>query len=116
VKRLLLLVVCIGGAPAAGHAQDVPPQTAYITGAPVPEFLGLATLGGRYAIELGTDCEAVVPGVNVIVSETPDQPLLQVVDPIAGVQPQRCAINHRQHMSDVQCATNVAGACDVTFS
>jgi hypothetical protein len=97
-------------------AQEALPEPAYVTAAPVPSVLGLATLGGRYAVQLGEGCDRVVPGVNVILYESPDEPWLRVVDPFSGVLTEVCAVTHRQHVSDVPCATNAAGACDVAFS
>jgi len=85
----------------------------YLTSAPIPEWLGLATLGGRDAIQLGDGCLNVVPGVNVLLDDGRE---LQVVDPIKGVQPTTCAVVQRIHMSDVPCATSQLGVCDVAFS
>ena len=85
----------------------------YVTGAPVPNWLGLATLGGRDAIQLGEGCEDVVPGVNVLVHE---DGALQIVDPVRGAQADRCTLVQRVHMSDAPCAQNGAGVCDVAFS
>jgi hypothetical protein len=85
----------------------------YITGAPIPSWLGLATLGGRDAIELGDGCGSVVPGVNVILDESG---LMRVVDPMRGIDQDTCVIVNRLHMSDMPCATNQSGTCDVAFS
>ncbi len=85
----------------------------YVTGAPVPNWLGLATLGGRDAILLGDGCGDVVPGVNVLVDE---DGALQIVDPVRGVQADMCTLVQRVHMSDAPCAQNGAGVCDVAFS
>jgi hypothetical protein len=85
----------------------------YVTGAPVPEWLGLATLDGRDAIQLGDGCADVVPGVNVIIDDNGE---LQVIDPLSGPQAQQCEIVNRVHMSDVPCATGQLGTCDVAFS
>jgi hypothetical protein len=93
--------------------QAAPGAYAYVTGAPVPEWLGLATLGGRDAIQLGEGCADVVPGVNVVVD---DDGALQVIDPVRGMGPLLCEVVNRVHMSDVPCATSRQGVCDVAFS
>lgn len=94
-------------------AQLLPQQSGYVTGAPMRDWLGLATIGGRDAVQLSDGCTAIAPGVNVLVDDAGD---LQVIDPITGLQPDICVISSRQHVSDVPCATNPAGACDVAFS
>jgi hypothetical protein len=94
-------------------AQSAPDQYAYITAAPIPDWLGLATSSGRDAIQLGDGCAGVLPGVNVIQVEADE---VQVVDPLRGLQPETCTILQRLHMSDVPCATNTSGACDIAFS
>ncbi len=108
----LVLVSAPARASTVGSA-----QTAYITGAPIPYWLGLATPEGRDAIQLGSGCDGVVPGVNVVqlASEGSD-PKLQVVDPILGLQSDLCLVIERRHMSDAPCAKNPAGLCDVAFS
>jgi hypothetical protein len=87
-------------------------QSGYLTGAPVPDWVGLATPGGRDAIMLGEGCETAAPGVNVVML---DSDHVQVVDPFLGVLPVPCTLARRMHMSDVPCAHNPAGACDVAF-
>jgi hypothetical protein len=87
-------------------------QSGYLTGAPVPDWLGLATAGGRDAIVLGEGCETAAPGVNVVIL---DSDHVQVVDPLAGPQPGACTLATRVRMSDVPCALNPAGLCDVAF-
>jgi hypothetical protein len=94
-------------------SQSVPVMYGYVTNAPVPRWLGLATLGGRDAIQLGDGCATVVPGVNVLIEDNGE---LQVVDPIKGVQPTACVVVNRIHMSDTPCATSQVGVCDVAFS
>jgi hypothetical protein len=84
-----------------------------MTGTPLPDWLGLATTSGRDAVQLGDGCAGVLPGVNVVVE---DSGHLQVIDPVRGVEPNVCEVNSRTHISDVPCATNAAGACDVAFS
>ncbi len=116
ITRLLIGALLLGVlllAPAAVRAQTQPDPNGYVTGSPVTDWLGLATSAGRDAIQLGDGCTGVVPGVNVVQDEAGD---LQIVDPIRGIQPDRCVIINRLHMSDVPCARNAAGACDVTFS
>jgi hypothetical protein len=94
-------------------AQVAPVADGYVTGAPVPEWLGLATLGGRDAIQLGDGCGDVVPGVNVIINGDGE---LQVIDPLRGPDSELCEVVNRVHMSDVPCATSGSGECDVAFS
>jgi hypothetical protein len=92
-------------------------QTAYVTGTPVPAWLGLATPDGRDAIQLADDCNIVVPGVNVVEHRLENMHLaLQVVDPILGPQSDVCEVVGRRHMSDVPCSRNTEGVCDVAFS
>ena len=88
-------------------------QTGYVTGAPVPNWLGLATLDGRDAIQLGDNCSMVAPGVNIIIDVEGE---LQIVDSLGGLQPDVCRIVNEVHMSDVPCATSPAGECDVAFA
>src|SRR5262249_32653521 len=95
------------------RAVSAPPQTGYLTGAPVPDWFGLATLRGRDAIQISSTCRGVVPGVNVILRDGGE---LQVIDPISGVQPEACSILLQLHMPDVPCVQNAAGTCDVAFS
>jgi len=99
---------------SAGVEHD--PRIGYLTAAPVPHMLGLATLGGRDAVVLGSGCESAVPGVRVIQDEGSGAPQLRVVDPVQGLLDDVCTVVFRQHMSDVPCATNPAGWCDVAFS
>jgi hypothetical protein len=108
--------VLVVGAPSGATAGDGA-EPAYITGAPVPDWLGLATVQGRDAIQLGDGCGAVVPGVNVVQLSSEDVDLaLQVVDPILGRQPDVCVVVERRHMSNAPCARNPSGVCDVAFS
>lgn len=93
--------------------QVMPEQSGYVTGTPMPDWLGLATINGRDAVQLGDGCGGVTPGVNVVVDESGD---LHVIDPVVGLEPDVCVVSTRQHVSDVPCATNPAGACDVAFS
>jgi hypothetical protein len=94
-------------------SQVGPDAYGYVTGAPVPQWLGLATLTGRDAIQLGEGCADVAPGVNVLLEDDNE---LQVVDPIKGVEPDTCEVVQRVHMSNVPCATSRLGVCDVAFS
>jgi hypothetical protein len=84
----------------------------YLTGAPVPEWLGLATADGRHAIMLGAGCGAAAPGMNVVILDVDH---VQIVDPLSGPFPGACTIISRMRMSDVPCARNPAGLCDVAF-
>jgi hypothetical protein len=99
-------------AAAVAVALLAPENAGYLTGAPVPDWLGLATPDGRYAIVLGEGCEAAAPGVNVVILDS-DQ--MQVVDPLDGPRPEACTLARRVRMSDVPCARNPAGLCDVAF-
>jgi hypothetical protein len=91
----------------------IPPgQSGYLTGAPVSGWFGLATSGGRDAVVLGDGCDMAAPGMNVVVLNTDH---LQVVDPLEGPQPGACTLTRRLHMSDVPCARNPTGLCDVAF-
>ena len=85
----------------------------YVTAAPVPDWLGLATPAGRDAIQLSAGCSAVVPGMNVLIL---DDDVLQPIDPIEGLMPKTCTLVQRVHMSDIPCARNAQAACDVAFS
>ncbi len=87
-------------------------QSGYLTGAPVPDWLGLATTGGRDAIVLGEGCETAAPGVNVVIL---DSEHVQLVDPLAGPRPGACTLGTRVHMSDMPCVRNPMGLCDVAF-
>jgi hypothetical protein len=87
-------------------------RSGYLTGAPVPDWLGLATASGRDAIAFGEGCATAGPGVNVIIL---DSDHVQVVDPLAGPRPGACTLTTRVRMSDVPCARNPAGLCDVAF-
>jgi hypothetical protein len=89
-----------------------PEQSGYLTGAPVPDWLGLATPGGRDAIVFGDGCDTAAPGLNVVIL---DSDHVQVVDPLTGPQPGACTLAMRVRMSDVPCARNPAGLCDVAF-
>lgn len=89
-----------------------PDQSGYLTGAPVPDWLGLAITGGRDAIVLGDGCETAAPGLNVVILD-PDH--IQVIDPLAGPVPGVCTLTRRMRMSNVPCARNLAGLCDVAF-
>jgi hypothetical protein len=113
--------VLVSSAPSPAWSQDTL-QHAYVTGAPVPDWLGLATQSGRDAIRLGEGFSGVAPGVNVLqeIAEVPDDEAvgltLQVVDPVLGVQAEVCTVIERLHMSDVPCARNADGVCDVAHS
>ena len=91
---------------------SAPGQSGYLTGAPVPDWVGLATAGGRYAIVLGEGCDTAEPGVNVVIL---DSDHVQVVDPLDGPRPGACTLARQVLMSDVPCARNPAGLCDVAF-
>ena len=91
---------------------SAPEQSGYLTGAPVPDWLGLATADGRDAIVLGDGCETAAPGLNVVIL---DSDHVQVVDPVTGPLGEACTLASRVRMSDVPCARNPAGLCDVTF-
>jgi hypothetical protein len=87
-------------------------QTGYFTGAPVPDWIGLATAGGRDAVVLGDGCDPAAPGMNVVVL---DSDHVQLLDPLEGPLPGVCALATRLHLSDVPCAQDPRGRCDVAF-
>jgi hypothetical protein len=91
---------------------SAPEQSGYLTGAPVPDWLGLATAAGRDAIVLGDGCGAAAPGMNVVIL---DSDHVQVVDPLTGPSPGACTLVARVHMSDLPCTRDPAGLCDVAF-
>jgi hypothetical protein len=68
-----------------------------------PDRLGLATLAGRYMLELGDGCEGLVAGMNV--------ELIIGSDDTALISP-ACSITIGQRMSSVPCFT-VDDVCDV---
>ncbi len=121
--RAVLALACLGlvCGPTTAASQETA-QYAYVTGAPVPDWLGLATQSGRDAIRLGDGCTSVAPGVNVLESlaqVSDDEPIdltLQVVDPVLGIQAEVCTVVQRLHMSDVPCARNAELVCDVAHS
>ena len=87
-------------------------QSGYLTGAPVPDWLALATAVGRDAVVLGDGCDVATPGMNVLML---DSDHLELVDPLVGPLPGACQLVRRLHMSDVPCAHNPQGQCDVAF-
>jgi hypothetical protein len=117
VRWLLLAIsaAALGVWPA--FAQEGP-QQAYVTADPGrSDRVGLATQDGRYALVLGDGCDQVVPGVNVLMS-TDDAGglLLQVVDPILGVQDQAYSVLDQERVGDTPCGKNPAGQCDVGWA
>jgi hypothetical protein len=67
----------------------------------------VATQDGRYALTLGDGCDGAVPGVNVLMSSADAGSLmLQVIDPILGVQNQTCSVVDQECMSTEPCSTN----------
>lgn len=89
-----------------------PEELGYLTGAPVPDWIGLATAEGRDAIALGDGCDAATPGMNVVLL---DANHVMVVDPLTGPKAGACTLARRVHMSDVPCARSPVGLCDVAF-
>jgi hypothetical protein len=87
-------------------------QSGYLTGAPVPDWVGLATAVGRDAVVLSEGCDVASPGMNIRML---DSDHVQLVDPLAGLLPGACRLARRVHMSDVPCAHNPVGQCDVAF-
>ncbi len=90
-----------------------PEASGYVTGAPVTQWLGLATLDGCDAIQLGDGCANVVPGVNVVRHDGGE---LEVVDPIEGVAPDTCPVLEQVHISDVPCATSPSASSQASPS
>jgi hypothetical protein len=96
-------------------AQDVP-QQAYVTGNPANAgWLGLATVDGRYAIQLGEGCGDVVEGVNVLARSDEANLTLQVVDPTQGVLESVCTIVKRVRTGETPCAKNPDSLCDYAY-
>jgi hypothetical protein len=80
---------------------------AYTTADPVdPARIGLATLEGRYMVELGAGCEDVTAGVNVEVVWASED-MLMVPSASGG-----CVMFLGERMSDVPCF-QTDGVCDV---
>jgi hypothetical protein len=93
-------------------------QQAYVTADPDrSDRVGLATQDGRYALVLGDGCDGAVPGVNVLMStDAAGSLVLQVVDPLLGLQDQTCSVVEQERMGDTPCGKNPAGECDVAWS
>ena len=107
-----LAALCVAVSTLLLLSASPPEQSGYLTGAPVPDWLGLATTVGRDAVVLGDGCETATPGLNVVILD-PDH--VQVIDPLAGPVPGVCMLTRRVRMSNVPCARNLAGLCDVAF-
>jgi hypothetical protein len=104
-------------------------QQAYVTANPArSDRLGLATQDGWYSIEPGEGCAwlgpdagptgdpgVVQPGVNVLMHADGDALVLQVVDPLLGVQDAACPVAEWVRVSEQPCAKNPAGDCDVAY-
>jgi hypothetical protein len=72
---------------------------------------------GRYALPLGDGWDGIVPGVNVLMSSDEAGGLvLQVVDPILGLQDQACGVLDQERMGNHPCGKNLAGECDVAWA
>lgn len=81
---------------------------AYTTADPVnPERLGLATMDGRYMVELGDGCEGIAADMNVTLIGQTDDAAAITVDGTAI-----CSLRIEQRMSDVPCFT-IDDVCDV---
>ena len=93
-------------------------QQAYVTADPGrSDRVGLATQDGWYALVLGDGCDGIEPGVNVLMSTDDTGGLvLQVVDPILGLQDQACSVLDQEHLGSEPCGKNPAGECDVAWS
>jgi hypothetical protein len=100
----LVLVV-----PAPTRADE---ERGYLGGAPVDDWLALWTSDGVYAVQLGSGCDGVRAGLNVLI----DGDELRVIDPLLGVQDQACQLTVRDKRGDVPCATNPDGVCDVAWT
>jgi hypothetical protein len=88
-------------------AQVLTAPQAYTTGD--IDQLGLATLNGRYSIELGQGCDDIGPGVNVEL--LPGSGGVAAIAPIGSDQVCNVLIDERT--SDEPCAQNSDGDCDV---
>lgn len=88
-------------------AQAFVPMQAYTTADPVsPDRLGLATIDGRYMIELGAGCDGLEPGVNVEIVSIEDDTATLARDS------QACTVRVIQQMSTVPCF-QIEDVCDV---
>jgi hypothetical protein len=83
--------------------------SAYTTTVDVPDHLGLATTDGRFTIELGLGCDDLGPGMNV--AYLPGSGGVASIQVAGGDA--LCNVFVDGHTSDVPCAINDAGACDV---
>ena len=77
----------------------------------------LATHDGRHALVLDDGCDGVEPGVNMLRStDEAGGLMLQVIDPILGLQDQACSVLERECMGDTPCGKNPPGECDMAWS
>jgi|SRR5579859_6148595 len=93
-----------------GHAQVfVPPRAYTLSDASVAGQIDLATLDGRFTIELGPGCGDIVSGINV--------EFLPGSGGVAGIKlvgsDQVCNVLIDQRLSDTPCA-QIDGVCDVS--
>jgi hypothetical protein len=90
----------------------------YVTADPDPsDRVDLATHDGRHALVLDDGCDGVEPGVNMLRStDEAGGLMLQVIDPILGLQDQACSVLERECMGDTPCGKNPAGECDMAWS
>ena len=107
---LLFTALPLNAASATAQAQTAT-TSGYVTEAPNnPLWLALATPDGRWAIQLAGDCTAIVAEMNVTVEGRIDvDEDVQLVSAIG----ERCSLVESVRMSDVACARNTAGECDV---
>lgn len=85
---------------------------AYVTDSPITDWLALATPEGRWAIQFEDSCP-IQPFVNVVVLGEPDDPDVQLVSDDGQ---QTCGLAGRMKASDLPCAENRLGLCDVWYA
>ena len=92
-------------------AQTLPGLQTYTTPDPVGiGQIGLAMPNGRFVVDLGPGCDGITPGENVeLDAGSGDVGSLVLEDGTL------CNIYFVAALSDVPCATNDVGDCDVAF-
>lgn len=115
VLASLMLTVIVWSVIAAvrmAHGQAIgEPQRAYTVADPVREGgLGLATLGGRYAISVGDGC-TVGPDTNVELAEVRGFTGIAVMR--TGPNDSWCMIRFEQQVSEIPCFWGDDGQCDI---
>jgi hypothetical protein len=84
-------------------------ERAYTTAHPGrADWLGLATLEGRYEIAPGPGCERIGPDMNVLLDRGGETWLIEAVD-----GDQLCSVAEWHWVGDLPCFTNDQGECNV---